>query len=135
VSRDVPSVDIVYKLVEYAGHGRTKLSFAKTVLPGPKQVFRVDQDGFAQYDVIGRRDDLSHGRALLEPVMAGGVRLPGGRVTLEQARLRANTELERLPPRLRAIQLADPPYRVEISDSLKEAHLTARGCQKGLIPS
>jgi nicotinate phosphoribosyltransferase len=135
VSRDVPSVDIVYKLVEYAGHGRTKLSFAKTVLPGPKQVFRVDQDGFAQYDLIGRRDDQPHGRALLEPVMAGGVRLPGGRVTLEQARLRANTELERLPPRLRAIQLADPPYRVEISDSLKEAHLTARGCQKGLIPS
>jgi nicotinate phosphoribosyltransferase len=131
VSRDAPSADIVYKLVEYAGHGRTKLSFAKTVLPGPKQVFRVEQDGVAQYDVIGRRDDLSHGRALLEPVMAGGVRLSRGRVTLDQARLLARTELERLPSRMRAIQPADPPYRVEISDGLNEARLTARGCQKG----
>jgi nicotinate phosphoribosyltransferase len=135
VSRDAPSADIVYKLVEYAGHGRTKLSFAKTVLPGPKQVFRVEQDGVAQYDVIGRRDDLSHGRALLEPVMAGGVRLPRGRATLDEARLRAKAELERLPARLRAIQPADPPYRVEISGGLKESRLTARGCEKGLILS
>jgi len=132
VSRDAPSADIVYKLVEYAGHGRTKLSFAKTVLPGPKQVFRVEEDGFAQYDVIGRRDDLSHGRALLEPVMAGGVRLPRGRATLDEARLRATAELERLPSRMRAIQPADPPYRVEISAGLKESRLTARGCEKGL---
>jgi nicotinate phosphoribosyltransferase len=131
VSRDAPSADIVYKLVEYAGHGRTKLSFAKTVLPGPKQVFRVEEDGVAQYDVIGRRDDPSHGRALLEPVMSGGVRLSRGLVTLDQARLLARTELERLPSRMHAIQPADPPYRVEISDSLNEARLTARGCQKG----
>ncbi len=41
VSGDAPSLDIVYKLTEYAGEGRIKLSSGKRTLPGRKQVFRT----------------------------------------------------------------------------------------------
>src|SRR4029079_7903646 len=57
VSRDAPSLDIAYKLVEYAGCGRVKLSPGKAILPGRKQIFRVEQDGLADHDVLGRNDE------------------------------------------------------------------------------
>jgi nicotinate phosphoribosyltransferase len=40
VSGDAPALDIAYKLSEYGGQGRTKLSRNKPILPGRKQVFR-----------------------------------------------------------------------------------------------
>jgi nicotinate phosphoribosyltransferase len=122
VSRDVPTVDIVYKLVEYAGRGRLKLSPGKAVLPGRKQVFRIEHDGTADHDTLGRHDERVDGRALLEPVMKGGVRLPAGRVSLDETRARAGRELARLPAPLRALPSADPAYRVEISPSLAASH-------------
>ena len=42
VSADAPALDIAYKLVAYAGIGRTKLSAGKRILPGRKQVFRLE---------------------------------------------------------------------------------------------
>ncbi len=130
VSRDAPSVDIVYKLVEYAGRGRTKRSPGKLVLPGAKQVFRIENKGLAEHDVLGCRDDQGPGRPLLEPVMREGVRLPSGRATLAESRRRARTEIERLPARLRSILPADPPYLVKISKTLDERRLTAGGCRE-----
>jgi nicotinate phosphoribosyltransferase len=118
VSRDAPSLDIAYKLVEYAGRGRLKLSTGKALLPGRKQVFRVERDGVADHDVIGRRDEPLPGRPLLRQVMAGGRRCPAGQVTLDAARAHAKAERDRLPPRLRAIAPATPPYRVEFSQVL-----------------
>jgi nicotinate phosphoribosyltransferase len=131
VSRDVPSVDIVYKLVEYAGRGRTKLSPGKLVLPGAKQVFRVESSGLAEYDVIGCRDEQAPGRPLLRSVMQEGVRLASERATtLAEARRHFETEIERLPVRLRSIQPANPPYPVQISRTLSERRLTASGCRE-----
>jgi nicotinate phosphoribosyltransferase len=130
VSRDVPSVDIAYKLVEYAGRGRTKLSPGKLVLPGAKQVFRVESNGLSEYDVIGCRDEQGPGRPLLEPVMQEGVRLASGRPTLAEARRHAEMESERLPVRLRSILPANPPYPVQISQRLSERRLTAIGCRE-----
>jgi nicotinate phosphoribosyltransferase len=118
ISRDAPALDIVYKLVEYAGRGRMKLSAHKTVLPGRKQIFRVERDGVASHDVLGQHDEPPCGRPLLQPVMKGGVRLPAGRVSLDDARARARRELERLPPAIRGIEPVQPPYRVEISEAL-----------------
>ena len=66
--RDAPNLDIVYKLVSYAGRGRVKLSTDKHVLPGRKQVFRFEQGGLAVRDVIGRHDEDQRGRPLLVPV-------------------------------------------------------------------
>ena len=118
VSRDAPGLDIAYKLVEYAGRARMKLSTGKLLLPGRKQAFRVERDGIADHDVLGRRDDQPYGRALLNQVMAGGHRSSAGRVTLEEARARAKAELDRLPRRLRGVGPADPPYAVDLSPAL-----------------
>ena len=76
VSGDAPSLDIAYKLTEYAGTGRMKLSTGKRTLPGQKQVFRESRDGRAVRDVIGRFDETLPGRPLLAPVMRKGRRLP-----------------------------------------------------------
>jgi nicotinate phosphoribosyltransferase len=118
VSADVPSLDIVYKLVEYAGRGRVKLSPEKVILPGRKQIFRIERDGVAERDVLGRHDDAPCGRPLLQQVMKHGSRLSPGRVSLQAARDRARTELERLPPGLRGLLPANPPYRVDVSQML-----------------
>lgn len=118
VSRDVPAIDIVYKLVEYAGRPRVKLSPNKEVLPGPKQVFRIEQDGVAEHDVLAVRHEPPAGRPLLRPVMKDGVRLEGGRIGLAAAREYARSEIAGLPPRIRAIERASPPYEVKISDAL-----------------
>jgi len=118
VSRDAPSLDIAYKLVEYAGRPRVKLSTGKVLLPGRKQVWRVERDGSADHDVLGRRDDRLEGRTLLQQVMAGGRRTEAGRVDLPSARARVRDELSRLPRRLRALEPAAPPYDVRVSPAL-----------------
>ena len=118
VSRDAPSLDIAYKLVEYDGRGRMKLSPGKEVLPGRKQVYRVERGGRATHDVLGAADGDEEGRPLLGPVMKGGRRLRDGRVPLSEARARAEGELAALPDRLRTLEPAEPPYRVAISAAL-----------------
>jgi len=122
VSADVPSLDIVYKLVEYAGTGRLKLSAGKPVLPGHKQVFRIEERGEAVYDVIARADDrVERGRPLLEPVMQSGKILPGAHRSLDEIRDHARAELARLPAAVRGLEPATPPYRVEVSPALAQA--------------
>jgi len=119
VARDAPALDIAYKLVEYGGEGRLKLSPGKRILPGPKQVFRVEEEGRAVRDVIGRAEESQPGRPLMVEVMRAGERLEQGRVELDAARERASDEIGRLPDRIRSIEPADPPYPVEISDALE----------------
>jgi nicotinate phosphoribosyltransferase len=118
VSHDAPDLDIAYKLCEYAGKGRLKLSKGKPVLPGRKQVFRLIENGQAVRDVIARADEDLPGRPLLQPVMVGGHRLPAGRVDIESARSYAREQIALLPDRVRALAPAQPPYPVEISPGL-----------------
>jgi nicotinate phosphoribosyltransferase len=126
VSQDAPSLDIAYKLVEYAGQGRLKLSPGKVLRPGRKQVFRVERDGRALNDVLALADERQPGRPLLQKVMEGGRRLPAGEADHQQARKRAAAELARLPDRIRALEDADPPYPVEVSASLERESERAR---------
>ena len=117
VSRDAPSLDFAYKLVEYDGQARLKLSAGKQTLPGRKQIFRVERDGVADHDVLGRRDERAAGRPLLQHVMAGGKRRQP-RLTLADARANAARELQCLPARLKQIEPANPRYLVETSAAL-----------------
>ncbi len=119
VSSDAPKLDCAYKLVEYAGQGRLKLSTGKQTLPGKKQVFRRYEDGEASGDVIGRRGEDLDGRPLLVEVMRQGERLEAGHTDLDVARERAANELAKLPERIRRIEPADEPYPVELSVSLE----------------
>jgi nicotinate phosphoribosyltransferase len=101
VSRDAPALDIAYKLVEYAGRGRLKLSPGKAILPGRKQIFRLEANGLADHDVLARHDEAADGRPLLRQVMKNGARLPEGRVSINDARECARRELDWLPKRVR----------------------------------
>jgi nicotinate phosphoribosyltransferase len=119
VSRDAPSLDIAYKLVAYGGHDRMKLSPEKLILPGRKQVWRVEEDGAAVRDVIARSGENLAGRPLLVPVMKAGRRLPGSWTDLAASRNRAREEIARLPARVRALDPATPPYPVTLSRELE----------------
>ena len=119
VSQDAPGLDIAYKLCAYGGRGRLKLSTGKPILPGRKQVFRVEENGRAVRDVIARAEETLPGRPLLRPVMRGGRRLPEGTVDLHAARKHAQEEVARLPEHIRAIRPAERRYPVEISETLR----------------
>jgi nicotinate phosphoribosyltransferase len=118
-SRDAPALDMAYKLTEYGGEGRLKLSRGKRILPGPKQVWREQEGGVDVRDRITRAEEEAPGRPLLEPVMENGERLPAGRRTLGQARSHAAESVARLPERIRGIDPADPPYAVVVSRALQ----------------
>ena len=117
VSDDAPSLDMAYKLVSYAGRGRMKLSTGKALLPGRKQVFRREADGRAAADVIACHDEALPGRPLLAHLVHGGRRLAPA-PPLDAIRAHARAELDRLPARLLALEPADPPYPVDVSENL-----------------
>ncbi|MYB76187.1 MAG: nicotinate phosphoribosyltransferase [Chloroflexi bacterium] len=119
VSSDAPTIDCAYKLVAYGGRGRMKLSAGKSSLPSRKQVFRFQAGGTYTRDVIALADeDVPGGTPLLNPVMREGKRLPAGHSDLAAARERARQQRQALPPRLHALETADPPYPVEVSAAL-----------------
>jgi nicotinate phosphoribosyltransferase len=119
VSEDAPSLDIAYKLTAYAGQGRLKLSQGKSILPGRKQIFRYHEAGEAVRDVLARHDEALSGRPLMRLVMEGGKRLPSQVKKLDAIREHRARELARLPSRLRALEPAEPPYPVEVSEGLE----------------
>ena len=118
VSRDAPALDMAYKLTEYAGRGRLKLSSGKRILPGPKQVWRETEAGAAVRDRITTVDEEAPGRPLLEPVMEDGERTGAGRRTVDEARACAEESVAELPARIRGLDAAEP-YPVEVSEALQ----------------
>lgn len=127
VSNDAPTLDIAYKLCEYAGQGRLKLSPGKPILPGRKQLFRASSSGEAAGDVIACADESLPGRPLLRCVMRGGRRLPESFEGLAALRERARSEIAALPPTIRALSPADLSYPVTASPKLQTlAQETAR---------
>jgi nicotinate phosphoribosyltransferase len=117
-SSDVPSLDCVYKLQEYAGLPRRKYSSHKETWPGRKQVWRRSgPDGRMAGDIIGVDDDIHPGEQLLGLVMRDGRRI-GPAPTLADIRNHAARELARLPDGLRSLR-PDGAYPVQISDSLE----------------
>lgn len=124
VSADAPAMDIAYKLAEYAGQGRLKLSSGKPVLPGKKQIFRLTENNSDVGDVIARADEELPGRPLLTTVMQNGHRLPAGNIELRTIREYAQTAIARLPAAIRQLQQAEPSYPVDISPALAEFQQT-----------
>ncbi len=121
VSNDAPDLDIAYKLAQYAGKGRLKLSTGKPILPGRKQVFRMTENGC---DVIGQAGEDLSGRRLLIAVMHNGEHLPSSRVNMKSARIHTEQETAVLPDHVRGITEAVPPYPVEVSRRLSQFQKT-----------
>jgi nicotinate phosphoribosyltransferase len=120
-SADEPTLDMAYKLVEYGGEGRLKLSTGKVSLVGPKQVWREsDRDGVFVRDVIATRDEDWPGanwEPLLQPVMRDGQRQGADSDALETARERCVRQLKRLPAEIRKIAEFGT-YEVRLSNEL-----------------
>ena len=118
-SADVPSLDMVYKLVQFDDEPKLKLSEGKATLVGPKQVWRRSApDGSYISDLIACRDEAAPGadwEPLLEPVMRQGRR--ESPVSLDQIRGRHRSEIERMPANL--LQFIDPvSFPVSLSSKL-----------------
>jgi nicotinate phosphoribosyltransferase len=120
VSADKPDLDIAYKLAEYAGKGRLKLSTGKPILPGAKQVFRIEENGHAVRDVIARADEQLAGRPLLDTVMSQGRTIAQHCRSLDAIRAQARQEIDKLPPEIRGVEPASTPYRVDVSEALAD---------------
>ncbi len=118
-SADVPTLDFVYKLQEYAGKPRRKKAEGKSTWPGRKQVFRTfDAQGFMQGDIVGLDGEHLKGEPLLQPVMENGQRLAAPEA-LVSLRSRSLQNLALLPEELRSLEPA-LTYPVKIAESLVE---------------
>ena len=96
-----------------------KLSAGKASLPGRKQVYRFQEGGIFTQDEIALADENpAAGTPLLVPVMREGKCLPAGQSDLPAARERAEQQRQALPPRLHALETAEPPYPVKLSAAL-----------------
>jgi nicotinate phosphoribosyltransferase len=122
-SSDAPALDCAYKLQEYAGRPRRKLSEGKVTWPGRKQVWRhLHADGTIAEDIIGLQQEAPHGEPLLRPVLRNGRRVGKPR-PLDQVRTCAARSLATLPQPLRSLEEAIAP--VQISRGLRSlvAHM------------
>lgn len=112
-SSDAPSLDCAYKLQEYAGLARRKLSKGKATWPGRKQVWRrYGADGGMAGDALSTLDDSVDGEALIQPVLRAGERVDPA-PTLADSRARAARDLGRLPEPLRRLEPFDYPVEVQ----------------------
>ena len=117
-SIDAPALDCAYKLQEYAGQAKRKLSEGKATWPGRKQVWRAyDSDGRMRGDILSLENDTQQGEPLIVPVMRAGKRIAPS-PTLAQIRTRAAADLARLPERLRKLE-PGAEYPVLVADALE----------------
>ncbi|HEX5472505.1 MAG TPA: hypothetical protein VFW73_11490, partial [Lacipirellulaceae bacterium] len=113
-----PSLDMAYKLVDYAGHGRTKLSAHKAIYPGRKQFFRQFESGKMMRDKIMRADETGPGEPQLVQVMRGGQRIRENCDGLGEARDHTRRQLEALPADYHRLESIGQEYPIAISESL-----------------
>lgn len=118
-SADAPTLNCAYKLQEYAGRPRRKLSEGKSTLPGCKQVYRYFSDDQKMTgDTLALDKEDLKGKPLIKACMRQGERCRPA-VSLGEIREHAAQELSHLPEPFRSLK-HDFSYPVEISDSLKK---------------
>jgi nicotinate phosphoribosyltransferase len=132
VSADAPELDMAYKLVEYSGKGRFKLSRGKTLYPGRKQVFRQIGDSRMAGDTIGRFDECLPGTPLLRLSMLAGTIQP--QPSLEESRHYMQQQMAQLPGELLSLEAAAAPYPVHFSENLKNDLQSLRSRTCVLVP-
>jgi nicotinate phosphoribosyltransferase len=133
VSRDAPSTDMAYKLVEYDGRPVLKLSTGKVTLPAGKQVFRTfDGKGRFRDDTIALREEeaIPDATPLLAKVMENGKRMLGE--TLDDARARCAASLKGLPEKT-ASPFNLEKYAVRESEALRKRTSAAQHRAQGEI--
>jgi nicotinate phosphoribosyltransferase len=127
-SKDAPALSGVYKLVEFDGQPRAKLSQTeeKASYPGCKQVFRFSESGKYARDVVALESEDYDAEPLLTMVMHDGKPLKP-RTPLVAIRASSADQLARIPESVR--QLSQPEqYPVHISSELKRMLNEVRRC-------
>jgi nicotinate phosphoribosyltransferase len=118
-SQDAPTLDCAYKLQEYDGTPRRKLSEGKQTWPGRKQVWRnFATDGVMTDDTVSLEGDKQSGQTLIVPVMKAGKRVQTA-PSFEAMRDTARKNLAALPQRLRELE-PGANYPVSVADALKD---------------
>lgn len=118
-SEDAPFLNCAYKLQEYAGQPRRKLSEGKTTWPGKKQIYRnYDQKGIMQQDLLTLESDKPGGFPLIQQVMENGHCLNQPE-PLSTLRDRTALQLSQLPEALLSLEKT-VCYPVNISDQLRQ---------------
>ena len=116
-SADVPTLDCVYKLEEYAGRPRRKHSTGKATWPGRKQVWRrYGGDGRMAGDILSVEHDAQDGEPLLRPVMQAGRRM-APHPSLATVRAHAEENLARLPLAMQKLE-SRVDYPVKVAPAL-----------------
>jgi len=117
-SSDVPAIDCVYKLQEYAGVARRKKSENKATWPGRKQVWRrYGADGRMAGDTLALEGHDKPGEALVQLVMQNGRQVRPS-PSLGEIRQRVKRDLDRLPESLRTLE-AGTTYPIEVANELR----------------
>lgn len=132
VSADAPFLECAYKLVEYGGRGRLKLSSGKATWVGRKQVWRAfDHSGRMYRDCLALREESGETMAtalevprerlqpLLVPVMQGG-KIITNPPSLTEIRERLRWNLAALNDAHKRVR-NPAPYPVTISPGLAAA--------------
>ena len=128
-SQDAPTLDCAYKLQEYGGAPRRKLSEGKQTWPGRKQVWRsYDKNDRMNGDTLSVETDEPTGDPLIAQVMKAGHRI-GATPRLDEIRANARRNLAQLPEPLRRLEADE--YPVTVAEPLKtlaqQADKAARG--------
>jgi nicotinate phosphoribosyltransferase len=126
-SRDEPSLNTVYKLVELHTPrgvvGTLKTSPQKQTFPYAKQVYRRrDSSGMFLEDWVGRHEEKLPGEPLLVPIMQQG-RLLQPLPDLQSIQQHCHSQLSCLPAHLRDLEPAPQPYPVHFSATLQSTHV------------
>ena len=128
-SVDVPALDCAYKLQEYAGKPKRKLSEGKATWPGRKQVWRAyDADGRMRGDILSLENDKQPGEPLIVPVMRAGKR-HRARAHARRKSANARRAILRACPEPLARLETGVDYPVNVAEALAGA-CRADGCRR-----
>ncbi|MGI9525056.1 MAG: nicotinate phosphoribosyltransferase [Hyphomicrobiaceae bacterium] len=117
-SSDVPTIDCVYKLQEYAGIARRKRSEGKQTWPGRKQVWRrIKSNGQLAGDVLDLETAEHDGEPLVDLVIEQGQRTRP-HPPLDEVRAVAADGIRSLPEELRQL-VPESAYPLHIGDALQ----------------
>lgn len=113
-SADSPYLDMAYKLVEYGGEPKVKLSPGKASFPYKRQIVRYyNGDGVMDHDESLRYGEKAGGEELVVKVVEGGktvYKFP----SLNEIRDTFLKDAGRLPERLKGLEKAEKAYEVVI---------------------
>lgn len=123
VSVDQPYLDIAYKLVEYEGKPKAKLSPGKKFYPGAKDLYRIYKNAQPEYDWLclkGEKPPVEkeNAKSLLILVYKGTQKLYTE--DLNKIRNRLKHQLNEILPKLNYSPKAYKKFKIKISSKLKQ---------------